>query len=602
MIALIDCHDGFPGCGARILDVSCSTTTTTHTSSNAFVNMTAPLQITRPDVHKLPVETLTAILSFLPDPTAPIDNTSIPHRSSLAGTATDDEDLERLGWLPAVWVSKTWRSVVLAQTQYRISIVADNERSFAVLESLSPLAVDLYVDENTWIRDKDAALSVQSVLHSYGHRLRSLRVCTVPESRHEEPEPTSELLLPNIMRDVNAPFLREFHAVGPWRHLRGGCTEPGYRDYHPRAISFPVHLSRDLRVLDIFGCTVANASALRFCAPTSVKLAASPGIWDHQEIRPDPGILSDLDDVAIERFSMPFKFHALRHLYLDEDSLPSKEAVAALGPITLPVLESLQLSGLVMQVEDAFSALVFPLSTSVELSCVWDQWRSMDICDVIAADPSSCPLHEVLATKYGASNDSVTRIELVIKDDKLTLKCLLEDGRTTLSVCLYYTSSWTQDYDFTNCELFLVGAFNLFSDIRDLVIFSPYQYESYRRADGASRRCHWYTLAARSLTNVTKVVLSTQAAIHLLEFCETRREIGQEHGIFPVLEEMELHIRSVRELSPRLILTDKAEISRLLRAEQEARAHPFRSTLKDVDSDEDRKLFRMLTEYREVAN
>ncbi|KZV59811.1 hypothetical protein PENSPDRAFT_694826 [Peniophora sp. CONT] len=566
--------------------------------------MTTALQVTSPDVHGLPVETLTAILFSLPDPTAPIEKTTLFRRSPASHTASKGKSLERLGWLPAAWVSKTWRSVVLAQTHYRIPIVANDERSLAVLESLSPLLIDLYVDEDVWMRSEGAALRIKSAFDSYGHRLHSLRVCTILESRYDEPEPASGSLLPNIMRDVDAPFLEEFHAAGRWRRLRGGCTGPSYRDRYPRAISFPDHLSR-VRVLDIFGCTVANASALRSCAPTTVKLVASPGLWD-QDICRDPDILSDVDGVVIERFAMPFRFDALRHLYLDEDSLPSKEALAVLGPIILPVLESLHLSGLVMRVEDAFRALVFPSTVSVELSCVWDQWHSMDVWDqwrsmnirdVIAADPSSRPLHTVLAAKYGGSCDSLKCMELVIEDNKLTLKCLSEDGRTSLSICLYYTpAQGPPDYDFTNCELFLLGTFDLFSDIRELAIFSSFEYETYMRAGYASRRCQWYTLAERSLTNVTKVVLSTQAAIHLLEFCETRRDIGQEHDVFPMLEEMELLMKSVRELTSSLVLTDKTEISRLLRAEQEARAHPFRATLKDADSDEDRKWVQRLTE------
>ncbi|KZV62768.1 hypothetical protein PENSPDRAFT_692208 [Peniophora sp. CONT] len=568
---------------------------------------TAP-PIARSGIHGLPVEALAAILSFLPDPTAPIENTTLFRRSSSMDAASNSENLEHFGWLPAAWVSKTWRSVVLTHTHHRIPFVANDKRS-AVLDSLSPLTIDLYVEESQWIRSESAALRIKSILHSYRHRLRTLRVCTIIESRYEGPAPVSGLLLPNIVRDVDAPFLEEFHAVGPWRYIRDSCATPCYRDNYPRAISFPIHLSKHLRILDIFGCTVSNISVLRDCAPTNVKLMESPGIWDRQDICPDPNVISDLDDpVTVERFSMPFRLDALRSLYLDEDSLPSKEALTALGPIVLPVLESLHLSGTLIRTEEVFDSLVFPYSgTSVELSCSWDQNHSeSNIRDPIvrgAVDLSTCPFHTVLAAKYGRSCDALTRMKIDMQDDMITLICSSEDDHhTSVSICLYYVSQWTSEFDLTNYELLLTGAFNVFSGVRELSVFSSFWHEVYTAREGACHRCQWYTLAARNLTNVTKLVLSTQAATHLLEFCEETRSQEEPSIIFPVLKEMELYMKSVRMLASSCILTDKVELSRLIRTEQKARASSFRVTLKDVDDEEEKKMAKIMMGYNTNAD
>ncbi|KZV67828.1 hypothetical protein PENSPDRAFT_653746 [Peniophora sp. CONT] len=520
-------------------------------------------------VNGLPVETLTAILFYLSDPTAPIDESTLLERSRARLDLKSPpafpkvRDFARLGWLPAAWACQKWRSVVLSQAHYRIPIMPHEELSLAVLASLSPLSVDLHIDEEEWIRNESAALTLESIFQSYGHRMRSLHVWT---SVRLQSMPASGSLLPNAMRDLDAPALEEFQAVGKRRQLvRRGCLGPGFRDRYPRAISFPIRLSRSLRVLDLSACTVANASALRACAPITARIVACPGIWDRKSIRPDSGIISDRDGVTAERFSIPFLFDALRYLHLDEDSMPSKEALAALGKITLPVLEVLHLSGLLPKVQDTLEAFVFPQTACVEIKSRLVRQTTNDQ-DALEGELSSSPFYNALAAKYlnnAMSCAFITRMDLEVDDTSITLACFSNDNDTRLSIHLYYEASAARgrptgipNFILPAYESFLVGAFSVFSGVRELAVSS------------SSRRCQWCSLATSRLSDVKKLVLDVQDIRPFLEFCGEMRADGGRGEVFPVLEEVKLHVRHE-------FFVQATQLDRLLRAEQEARAQPF---------------------------
>ncbi|KZV67827.1 hypothetical protein PENSPDRAFT_687789 [Peniophora sp. CONT] len=559
-------------------------------------------------VSEIPVETLTAILSHLPDPPAPRCQRNghgfvklDPILLTPVAKGGDDKGLD-LGWLPAAWVCQLWRSVILSQTHLRIPILIHDELSLGVMDTLSPLPIDLYIDEELWGPSETIASRVQSTFQTYGHRLRSLHVWTALEkygddmngSPYDRPISVPGPLLPNVLRDVHASYLREVHAEGNPRHFRGGCLVPDYRDDYPLAVSLPLGLSNSLRILDLFSCTVANASALKGCAPTIVRLLACPGIWDRRDIRPDPGVISDRDDVTVERFSMPFLFHALRYLYLDEDSMPSREALAALGPIAFPVLERLHLSGLLTQVQDTIGAFTFPPETSVKLVCAWDRYetsgmhRTWILRHIPFMKSSSYPFYKVFVARYlngGAPSIAITSMKLVIEDVCVSVECCSEDQRTLLTIHLYYNAQWDRDFDFTDSEIFFEGMFSVFPGIRELAVSSVFRCETYSKT-GALRRCRWYTSAVARLTNVTKLILSAQAAQHLLEFCEESRRGVFPRDIFPDLVEMKLNLPSARDISyGRAYKFDKAEVTRLLNAELEVRAHPFQAIWDDEDGD-----------------
>ena len=73
----------------------------------------------------------------------------------------EEANKNRHGWLPAAWTCHLWRSLILAnKDRFRIPVVLHNERVLAVLESLSPLHIHLYIDEGQWTRSEPEALRV----------------------------------------------------------------------------------------------------------------------------------------------------------------------------------------------------------------------------------------------------------------------------------------------------------------------------------------------------------------------------------------------------------------------------------------------------------
>ncbi|VDB85459.1 unnamed protein product [Peniophora sp. CBMAI 1063] len=558
-----------------------------HIARILVVDMSSPPERAAPHVNQLPVETLATILSYLPNPNPPLHEHDMIRRrrewkSSLATQVESRYD--PYGWFPAAWVCHLWRSVILSERHLHVPVFAHDERALPVLESTSPLPIELYVSEDEWASNESIALQVQSIFRSCGQRVRSLHVWTKhrrpKRSQDESSTPQTTPLLPNVIREMNLPLLEEFHALGRYRHLRGGCIEPGYRDQYPRSISFPDPLSKNLRVLDLSGCTIASAGSLATSAPAYVKLVGCPGIWDCHDVRPDQGVVADRDDINVPQYRLPFTFTALRHLHLEEDSMPSAQALAALGSITLPALEQLRLCGPLSQALDTLNGFRYPPTASVSLSCVWDDWTYSAEQDVLDIEPSSLPVFKGLAAKYLAEDTSLPRASTMvvdIQDTEVDFKCISESGHAFLSFHIYALTQWARDIEFTGFEEFLGNAFSVFSGVRQLVVSSHFEHETYRRYGVAepARRCRWYAAARQRLADVTDLELSWQAARHLLEFCEEKRGEGVQCHAFPALEEMVLKAMGIGRPSRVARSDDTETISRLLEAELAARPTPF---------------------------
>lgn len=554
-----------------------------HTARILIVDMSSRSERTALHINELPVETLTTILSHLPNPKPPLREPEPLSRSQqreLELAAQRGRDYEPYGWLPAAWTCHLWRSVILSEAEghLRVPVLAHDERALPVLGSTSPLPIDLYISEEEWVSNESLALQAQVIIRSWGQRVRSLHVWT--SDLDEEYAPQTMPLLPNFIREVGLPLLEEFHAVGPHRHLRGGCTMPRYRDMHPRSISFPNQLSKNLHVLDLFGCTIASASSLSACAPAYVKLMGCPGIWDCHDVRPDQGVVVDRDDINVPQYRLPFAFTSLRYLLLAEDSMPSAQALAALGSIALPALEQLRLTGPLSRALDTLNGLKFPPTATVSLFCVLSHWTPPPEQDVLGMELSSLPAFNGLAAKYLTEDTSLPRATTMavgIHDTSVDIRCITESGHAFLSFQVYALTQWDHDIDFTQFEAFLASAFYVFSGVRQLTISSHFKHETFRRYGEAepARRCRWYAAAPHMFADVTNLVLSCQAARHLLEFCAEKRREPVQHHVFPALGEMTVQATGAGGPFRVARDEDRETITRLLEAELAARSTPF---------------------------
>ncbi|VDB85458.1 unnamed protein product [Peniophora sp. CBMAI 1063] len=395
-----------------------------------------------------------------------------------------------------------------------------------------------------------------------------------PKLSQDAPQTTPPL--PNFIREMDSPLLEEFHAVGSYGNLGGKCLLPPYRERY-RSISLPVQSSKSLRVLDLSRCTIDSAGSVATCAPAYVKLVSCPGIWDCQDIRPDQGVAADRNNINVPQSRLPFAFTALRELHLDQDSMPSAQALAALGSIMLPALEQLRLCGPLVQALDTLNGFRYPPTATVDLSCVWSYWLRPPEQDGFEIEPSSPPAFNGLAEKYLDEDSSLPRatsMVVSIQDTDVDLECISESGHAFLSVHVHVPTQRRRDTIF---EAFLASAFSVFSGVRQLIVSSRFGYET-------SRRCRWYGAALHRLADVTNLVLSFQAARHLLEFCEAKRRESVQHHAFPSLEEMVL--KATGTGGPfRVTRSDDIEtITRLLEAELAARSTPFQITWETTDA------------------
>ncbi|VDC00256.1 unnamed protein product [Peniophora sp. CBMAI 1063] len=524
-----------------------------------------------------PEDALYGILSFLPDPVAPVhtgDGPLIARRLTEQPklTVLKDKGYERHGWLPSTWVCRLWRSIILSQKWHHVPLVPRSDMSISIIRSFAPLPIDLYIDEKE--RElPDSRQAIETVIGLFGTRLHAIHLWTSGGERSLD-----DPVLFDGLRAVQTPALQKFyvHCVeSRLAGLFGGNNSVTVVIVgHSPGVPLPASLGSHLQILDLNRCKVVNPSALQSCAPKIVCLRDCQGFWGRDEPHPfivDGVPMFDPEITDGQQFGIPIKCHLLRVLRLFSGSLPSAEVLAAVGgQVSLPVLEELELSGFIPDVERVFEALVFPPTASVYLSCTYG-FEEVDL--------SSRPLVHRLAVRY-SEGDAVTSfswdtMKLDVKEGYFSLECVSARG-TLLAISfrdmMGGRPAMAVHRRFEIANSFLGGALAIFADAQALSVYSSIEFET-DWITGEQRRCRWVEPAAVHMMAITDLALTPQAAKHFLEYCEKQRAEGNTRDTLSQLERLKLLIPSPNDTQYTSPLG--RDILLGLRAESSARETPF---------------------------